>query len=96
MTKKGLLSLTISRRQAAQKATPQKRKQRLHVQRTEGKIDPVAADGRGLCMLLSLACIMLFLFMEGAAAVADYPLWDFLTGHLWYPRESRPNSASFL
>lgn len=49
--------------------------------------------GVAFVSLLSLACIMLFLFMEGLPLFADYPLWDFLTGP---PRPSRPNSASFL
>lgn len=52
--------------------------------------------GVAFVSLLSLACIMLFLFMEGLPLFADYPLWDFLTGHLGTPRPSRPNSASFL
>ena len=38
--------------------------------------------GVAFVSLLSLACIMLFLFMEGLPLFADYPLWDFLTGHL--------------
>ena len=36
--------------------------------------------GVAFVSLLSLACIMLFLFMEGLPLFADYPLWDFLTG----------------
>ena len=45
--------------------------------------------------LLSLACIMLFLFMEGLPLFADYPLWDFLTGHLWYPTSEPPEFGIF-
>lgn len=45
--------------------------------------------------LLSLACIMLFLFMEGLPLFADYPLWDFLTGRLWYPTSEPPEFGIF-
>lgn len=45
--------------------------------------------------LLSLACIMLFLFMEGLPLFVDYPLWDFLTGRLWYPTSEPPEFGIF-
>lgn len=45
--------------------------------------------------LLSLACIMLFLFMEGLPLFADYPLWDFLNGRLWYPTSEPPEFGIF-
>lgn len=38
---------------------------------------------------------MLFLFMEGLPLFADYPLWDFLTGHLWYPTSEPPEFGIF-
>ena len=51
--------------------------------------------GVAFVSLLSLACIMLFLFMEGLPLFADYPLWDFLTGHLWYPTSEPPEFGIF-
>ena len=38
---------------------------------------------------------MLFLFMEGLPLFADYPLWDFLTGRLWYPTSDPPEFGIF-
>ena len=46
--------------------------------------------GVAFVSLLSLACIMLFLFMEGLPLFADYPLWSFLSGTLWYPTSDPP------
>ena len=51
--------------------------------------------GVAFVSLLSLACIMLFLFMEGLPLFADYPLWDFLPGHLWYPTSEPPEFGIF-
>ena len=51
--------------------------------------------GVAFVSLLSLACIMLFRFMEGLPLFADYPLWDFLTGHLWYPTSEPPEFGIF-
>lgn len=70
-------------------------KRRLHVQRTEGKSIRWLLTGVAFVSLLSLACIMLFLFMEGLPLFADYPLWDFLTGHLWYPTSEPPEFGIF-
>ncbi len=46
--------------------------------------------GVAFVSLLSLACIMLFLFMEGVPLFADYSLWSFLSGTLWYPTSEPP------
>ena len=46
--------------------------------------------GVAFVSLLSLACIILFLFMEGVPLFADYPLWRFLSGTLWYPTSEPP------
>lgn len=45
--------------------------------------------------LFSLACIMLFLFMEGLPLFAGYSWWDFLTGRLWYPTSDPPDFGIF-
>lgn len=45
--------------------------------------------------LLSLACIMLFLFMEGLPLFADYPVAKFLFGLLWYPTAEPPDFGIF-
>lgn len=51
--------------------------------------------GVAFVSLLSLACIMLFPFMEGLPLFADYPLRNFPTGHLWYPTSEPPESGIF-
>lgn len=51
--------------------------------------------GVAFVSLLSLACIMLFLFMEGLPLFAEYSLWDFLSGRLWYPTSEPPEFGIF-
>lgn len=66
----------------------------------------MSSDFRELCIrwlltgvafisLLSLAGIMFFLFMEGLPLFADYPVWKFLFGTLWYPTSEPPDFGIF-
>ncbi|MEG2139216.1 MAG: phosphate ABC transporter permease subunit PstC [Bilophila sp.] len=55
----------------------------------------VVLTGVAFVSLLSLAGIMLFLFMEGLPLFADYPVGKFLFGLLWYPTAEPPDFGIF-